>query len=98
MHKPFARIDNRLLVSKFGELETTPESTALESAAYAGAETDFVGGLTTIAGNGDLFLKHGIAIHIFACNVKYDRPIFLQRDWRNARRRRRKIAFVSLPN
>ncbi len=30
--------------------------------------TDFIDGITTIAGNGDLFLQVGIAVHIYACN------------------------------
>jgi homogentisate 1,2-dioxygenase len=80
MHKPFARIDNRLLVSKFGELETTPNQLRWNPLPMPSAETDFIGGLTTIAGNGDLFAQTGIAIHIFACNVNMTDRFFYNAD------------------
>ncbi|HEX8637831.1 MAG TPA: homogentisate 1,2-dioxygenase, partial [Pyrinomonadaceae bacterium] len=80
MHKPFARIDNKLLVSKFGELETTPNQLRWNPLPMPSAETDFVGGLTTIAGNGDLFSQHGIAIHIFACNAEMKNRFFYNAD------------------
>ena len=80
MHKPFARIDNRLLVSKFGELETTPNQLRWNPLPMPTAETDFVSGLTTIAGNGDLFAQHGIAIHIFACNAEMKDRFFYNAD------------------
>ena len=80
MHKPFARIDNGRLVSKFDALETTPNQLRWNPLPMPTAETDFVGGLTTVAGNGDLFAQTGIAIHIFACNKNMTDRFFYNAD------------------
>ena len=79
-HKPFTRIDNGLLVSKFGELETTPNQLRWNPLPMPESETDFVDGITTIAGNGDLFSQTGIAIHIFACNKSMTDRFFYNAD------------------
>jgi homogentisate 1,2-dioxygenase len=80
LHKPFARIDNGLLVSKFAELETTPNQLRWNPLPMPDAETDFIDGLRTIAGNGDLFAQTGIAIHIFACNKSMTGRFFYNAD------------------
>jgi homogentisate 1,2-dioxygenase len=80
LHKPFARIDNNLLVSKFAELETTPNQLRWNPLQMPEAETDFIDGLTTIAGNGDLFAQTGMAIHIFACNKPMTERFFYNAD------------------
>ena len=80
LHKPFARIDNKLLVSKFDAHETTPNQLRWNPLPMPDAETDFIGGLTTIAGNGDLFAQSGIAIHIFACNKAMTERFFYNAD------------------
>ena len=80
LHKPFARIDNGLIVSKFDELETTPNQLRWNPLAMPDAETDFIDGLTTIAGNGDLFAQAGMAIHIFACNKPMTERFFYNAD------------------
>lgn len=43
-------------------------------------ETDFVDGITTIAGNGDSFSQVGIAVHIFACNAPMRDRYFYNAD------------------
>ncbi|HEX8288289.1 MAG TPA: homogentisate 1,2-dioxygenase [Pyrinomonadaceae bacterium] len=80
MHKPFERIDNKSLVSKFDELETTPNQLRWNPMPMPETETDFVDGITTIAGNGDLFAQSGIAIHIFACNKNMKERFFYNAD------------------
>ncbi|HEY0458105.1 MAG TPA: homogentisate 1,2-dioxygenase [Pyrinomonadaceae bacterium] len=80
LHKPFARIDNGLLVSKFAELETTPNQLRWNPLPMPQGETDFIDGVTTIAGNGDLFSQAGIAIHIFACNKNMSERFFYNAD------------------
>jgi len=67
-HKPFARIDNNRLVSKFDEIETTPNQLRWNPPPMPETPTDFVDGIVTFAGNGNSYDQHGIAIHIFACN------------------------------
>ena len=79
-HKPFARIDNNLLVSQFDALETTPNQLRWNPLPMPDKETDFIDGLTTIAGNGDLFSQHGIGIHIFACNKNMTDRFFYNAD------------------
>lgn len=80
LHKPFQRIDNGLLVSNFNALETTPNQLRWNPFPMPEAETDFVDGITTIAGNGDLFAQTGIAIHIFAANKDMTSRFFYNAD------------------
>lgn len=80
LHKPFARIDNGRLVSKFDAHETTPNQLRWNPLPMPDAETDFVDGLTTIAGNGDLFAQSGMAVHIFACNKQMSDRFFYNAD------------------
>ena len=63
-HKPFERINNGRLVSKFDEIETTPNQLRWNPLAMPEAETDFIAGLTTFGGNGDSFAQTGIAVHL----------------------------------
>ena len=79
-HKPFVRIENNLLVSNFNELETTPNQLRWNPQPLPTTETDFVDGLTTVAGNGDLFAQFGLAIHIFACNKNMTDRFFYNAD------------------
>jgi homogentisate 1,2-dioxygenase len=80
LHKPFARVDNRLLVSNFSELETTPNQLRWNPLPIPEAETDFIDGLTTVAGNGDLFSQTGIAIHIYRANKSMTDRYFYNAD------------------
>lgn len=79
-HKPFERIDNGKLVSKFDELETTPNQLRWNPLPMPEKETDFIDGLTTIAGNGDSFSQIGMAVHIFACNKNMTERFFYNAD------------------
>src|SRR5678815_5552799 len=73
LHKPFAQIDNKLFRSSpFDEIPTTPNQLRWNPLQIPTEPTDFVDGITTIAGNGDLFSQTGIAIHIYACNQDMD--------------------------
>ena len=45
-----------------------------------GTEVDFVQGLSTVAGAGDPRLRHGMAIHIYACNCNMDQRAFYNAD------------------
>lgn len=79
-HKPFARINNNLLVSKFDGLETTPNQLRWNPLPIPETETDFIDGLTTMAGNGDSYSQTGIAAHIFACNKNMTDRFFYNAD------------------
>ena len=79
-HKPFARVDNRRIVSKFDDIETTPNQLRWNPLPMPETPTDFVDGITTFAGNGNSYDQHGIAIHIFACNKSMTDRFFYNAD------------------
>ncbi len=68
MHTPFERIDNRAWQSRFDDIDVTPNQLRWGPLPLPTEPTDFIDGITTIAGNGDLFSQSGIAVHIYACN------------------------------
>jgi homogentisate 1,2-dioxygenase len=74
-HKPFKQISNRLLLSApFNELPPTPNQLRWDPLPLPTEPTDFVDGLTTIAGN------DGIAIHIYAANCSMQDRFFYDAD------------------
>jgi homogentisate 1,2-dioxygenase len=81
LHKPFRRIEHKFLKSSpFDEIATTPNQLRWNPLPMPDAETDFIDGLTTIAGNGDSFSQVGVAIHIFACNKDMTDRFFYNAD------------------
>src|SRR5688572_9334254 len=81
LHKPFRQIENNLLKSSpFDEIVTTPNQLRWNPLPMPETETDFIDGLTTIAGNGDIFSQIGIAVHIFACNKEMKDRFFYNAD------------------
>lgn len=54
--------------SPFDEVTTAPNQLRWNPLPLPDEPTDFVEGITTIAGNGDLFSQAGIAVHIYRCN------------------------------
>ncbi|HEY0429552.1 MAG TPA: homogentisate 1,2-dioxygenase [Pyrinomonadaceae bacterium] len=81
LHKPFRQIESKLLKSSpFNEITTTPNQLRWNPLPMPATETDFVDGLTTIAGNGDSFAQTGMAIHIFACNKNMKDRFFYNAD------------------
>ena len=81
MHRPFERIENgRFTSSPFDEIGTTPNQLRWDPLPIPDEPTDFVDGITTIAGNGDLFAQSGIAVHIYACNKGMGERYFYNAD------------------
>ena len=81
LHKPFRQVENKLLKSSpFDEIVTTPNQLRWNPLPMPENETDFVEGLTTIAGNGDSFSQIGMAVHIFACNKDMKDRFFYNAD------------------
>jgi homogentisate 1,2-dioxygenase len=69
LHRPFRQIDAKLFRSSpFDEVVTTPNQLRWDPLPIPEEPTDFIDGITTIAGNGDSFSQFGIAVHIYACN------------------------------
>ena len=81
LHKPFAQIDGKLFKSSpFDEIPTTPNQLRWNPLQIPSDPTDFIDGITTIAGNGDSFSQFGIAVHIYACNRDMDGRFFYNAD------------------
>jgi len=81
LHKPFAQIDGKLFKSSpFDEIPTTPNQLRWNPLQIPSDPTDFIDGITTIAGNGDSFSQFGIAVHIYTCNRDMDGRFFYNAD------------------
>jgi homogentisate 1,2-dioxygenase len=69
MHKPYRQIANGLLRSSpFSETPPTPNQLRWSPVPIPSTPTDFLGGLITLAGNGDLSAHIGVAIHVYSAN------------------------------
>lgn len=81
LHKPFVQIDNKLFKSSpFDEVVTTPNQLRWNPLSIPETETDFIEGITTIAGNGDSFAQVGMAVHIYAINTPMRDRYFYNAD------------------
>jgi homogentisate 1,2-dioxygenase len=81
MHGQFQRIDNRGLRSApFDEAETTPNQLRWDPFPIPPEPTDFIDGMTTIAGNGDVAAQAGIAVHVYAANSPMRERFFYNAD------------------
>jgi len=69
MHKPYQQIANGMLRSTpFDEAPAPPNQLRWNPVPIPAKPTDFLSGLTTLAGNGDLSAHSGVAIHVYAAN------------------------------
>ena len=66
--------------SPFDEVVTTPNQLRWDPLPIRDELTDFIDGITTIAGNGDLFAQVGMAVHIYACNEGMGERYFYNAD------------------
>ena len=81
LHKPFRQIPNGMIRSTpFDEVVTTPNQLRWGPLPFADTEKDFIDGLVTIAGNGDLFSQSGIGIHIYRANKPMTDRFFYNAD------------------
>ena len=81
VHKPYVRMSNGMLRgTPFNEVETTPSQLRWNPMPMPSAPTDFVDGLTTLAGNGDLSMHTGVAIHLYAANKSMTDRFFYTAD------------------
>jgi homogentisate 1,2-dioxygenase len=78
-HKPYRRIDNGLISSRF-EAEASPNRLRWDPLALPAAPTDFVDGLATIAGNGDAGTGSGVSIHVYRANRPMVNRVFYDAD------------------
>ncbi len=81
MHKPFVRIDNRLLRgAPFDEMAPPPSQLRWNPLPIPVVPTDFVEGMVTMAGNGDAATQTGMAAHIYAANRSMTERAFCNAD------------------
>ena len=81
VHKPYVRMSNGMLRgTPFNDVETTPSQLRWNPMPMPSAPTDFVDGLTTLAGNGDLSMHTGVAIHLYAANKSMTDRFFYTAD------------------
>jgi len=69
-HQPFAPFKQDLLTVNWDEQHPNPNQMRWKpfSLPQSGEKVDFVEGLRTVAGAGSPRTRHGLAIHVFACN------------------------------
>ncbi len=80
-HPPFVRTDDGMLRSgPFTEAVTPPDPLRWDPPAIPPVPTDFIQGLMTIAGNGDVFAGQGIGIHLYAANRSMSDRYFFDSD------------------
>jgi homogentisate 1,2-dioxygenase len=81
VHPPFRPLAQPLLRSApFDEVPASPDRLRWDPFPLPARATDFVAGLTTIAGNGDVAAQFGIAIHLYACNRSMNGRFFYDAD------------------
>ena len=69
MHKPYSQIGNGLIRSTpFDEVTAPPNQLRWNPVPIPREPTDFVGGLITLGGNGNLTMHSGVALHVYAAN------------------------------
>ncbi|HZH33753.1 MAG TPA: homogentisate 1,2-dioxygenase [Pyrinomonadaceae bacterium] len=80
-HKPFRQIENNLFKSSpFDETPATPNQLRWNPLPMPETETDFVDGIVTIAGCGDLFAQSGLGVHIYRANKPMRERFFYNAD------------------
>jgi homogentisate 1,2-dioxygenase len=69
MHRPYRRIDDGTWKSApFNEVEAPANRLRWNAWPMPAAPTDFIEGLVTIAGNGDVHTQNGVAAHVYRAN------------------------------
>ncbi|HEY1748507.1 MAG TPA: homogentisate 1,2-dioxygenase [Xanthobacteraceae bacterium] len=81
VHRPYGRIDNGLIRSApFNETEATPTQLRWSPFPIPQNPTDFVEGIVTLGGNGDVATQIGMAIHFYAANRSMNDRCFYNAD------------------
>ena len=80
MHEPFTRMDDGRIVSRFDEVDTSPNQLRWNPLPMPEAPTDFIDGLVTMAGCGDPRTMSGAAAHVYAANRSMTKRFFYSAD------------------
>ncbi|MCC3654973.1 MULTISPECIES: homogentisate 1,2-dioxygenase [Streptomyces] len=80
-HPPFARTDNGALRgAPFTETEPDPNRLRWDPLPDPAPGTDFVSGLWTLGGNGDIRQRAGMAVHLYAASASMTDRVFSDSD------------------
>src|SRR6202163_1899346 len=81
VHRPYARIGNGFIHSApFNDVDATPTQLRWSPIPIPKAPTDFVQGMVTLGGNGDVATQVGMAVHIYAANTSMTDRCFYNAD------------------
>jgi homogentisate 1,2-dioxygenase len=80
MHRPFERIADGRIVSRFDDVEATPNQLRWNPMPMPTAPTDFVEGLVTMTGNGGPMAQTGAAALLYAANRSMTKRAFYNAD------------------
>ena len=81
MHRRFERIDDRgWRAGPFVDTETPANRLRWNPWPMPDRPTDFLDGMVTIAGNGDVHAQTGVAVHVYAANRSMARRYFTNSD------------------
>ncbi len=81
VHQPFQQINDGMLCSApFNEAVTSPNQLRWDPFPIPSAPTDFIDGLITIAGNGNISMQAGIGIHVYVANRSMQERFFFNAD------------------
>ncbi len=79
-HQPFTLMQSGKFHNAFDEVPTSPNQLRWDPWPLPTAQTDFVDGLITVAGNGGPAMQSGIGIHIYAANRSMQGRYFYDAD------------------
>lgn len=80
-HFPFKKIEKGLLSNKWDEVDPDPNQLRWNPFDIpSSSEVDFIQGLQTVCGAGDTRSRHGMAIHVYACNISMKDKAFYNSD------------------
>ena len=81
-HAPFVPLASPALLrsAPFDAVAPSPNRMRWDPMPLPAPRTDFVEGLTTYAGNGDVGTASGCAIHVYAANISMERRVFSSSD------------------
>src|SRR3984893_9940230 len=81
VHRPYARIDNGMIRSApFNEVDATPTQLRWSPLPIPQKPADFVEGIVTFGGNGDVATQVGMAVHLYAANRSMSNRCFYNAD------------------
>jgi homogentisate 1,2-dioxygenase len=81
VHSPYRRVETNLIRSApFNEVEATPSQLRWNPLPIPDRATDFVDGIITIGGNGDVGMQTGMAAHLYVANAPMRDRYFYNAD------------------